>query len=104
MGKLKLHLQLAIKFVKLNAIPIKEVTQISTICDVFYHQLAFKSFITKVHKLLKLYLTIAVTTASAERNFSALKHAKFYDSVTIKSLYAPAHLQGNLNLQNISEV
>ena len=40
MEKLKLHLQLlpdAIKSVKLNGIPIKEVTRISTICDVFNH-------------------------------------------------------------------
>ena len=81
MEKLKLHLQLlpdAIKSVKLNGIPIKEVTQISTICGVFNHQPALKSFITEVHKLLKLYLTIPVTTASAQRNFSALKHVKTY--------------------------
>ena len=58
-----------------NGIPIKEVTRISTICDVFNHQPDFKSFITEVHKHLELYLTII---ASAERNFSALKHVKTY--------------------------
>ena len=55
-----------LKSVKLNGLPI---TRISTICDVFNHQPALKSFITEMHKLLKLYLTIPVTTANAERNF-----------------------------------
>ena len=67
----KLHLQLlldAIKSVKLNGIPIKEVTRISTICDVFNHQSALKSF-TEMHKLLKHFMTIPITTASAERIF-----------------------------------
>ena len=66
----------AIKSVKLNGIPVKEVTQVSTICDVFNDQPALKRFITQVHKLLKLHLTIPVITASAERNVSALKCVK----------------------------
>ena len=74
MQKLKLHLQLlpdAINLMPLDGIPIREVTQEQTICD---NQPTLKKSITEVHKLLKLYLTIPVTTASAERNFSALKH------------------------------
>ena len=54
--KLKLHLQLlpdAINSVNLNGVPIKEVTQISTICDVFNTQPTLKSFITEIHKLIK---------------------------------------------------
>ena len=54
MEKLKPHLQLhsdAIKSVKLNGIPIKEVTRISTVCDVFNHQPALKCFITELHKI-----------------------------------------------------
>ena len=57
MEKLKLHLPDVIKSVWHSN---QEVTQISTICDVFNHQPALKSFITEVHKLLKLYLTIPV--------------------------------------------
>ena len=56
MEKLKLHLQLlpnAIKSVNLNRVPIKEVTQISTICDVFNAQPTLKGFITEIHKLIK---------------------------------------------------
>ena len=50
MEKLKLHLQLlpdAIKSVDLNGVRIKEVTRMSTICDVFNAQPIFKTFITE---------------------------------------------------------
>ena len=39
---------------------------------------ALKPFLTEVHKVLKLYLTIPVTTASSEHDFSALKCIKTY--------------------------
>ena len=58
-------------FVSLDGIPIKQVTRVQTICEVFNQQQSLKTFLTEVHKLLKLYLTIPVTTASSERNFSA---------------------------------
>lgn len=34
--------------------------------------------LTEVDKLLKIFLTIPVTTATAERSFSALKRIKMY--------------------------
>ena len=81
MQKLKLQLQLlqdAIKSVPLDGIRIREVTRIQTICDVFNKESSLKKFLTEIHKLLKLYLTIPVTTASSKRSFSALKHVKTY--------------------------
>ena len=81
MQKLKLQLQLlqdAIKSVPLDGIRIREVTRIQTICDVFNKESSLKKFLTEIHKLLKLYLMIPVTTASSERSFSALKHVKTY--------------------------
>ena len=54
-------------FVSMDGIPIKQVTQVQTLCEVFNQQQSLKTFLTEVHKLLKLYLTI--TTASSERNF-----------------------------------
>ena len=37
-----------------------------------------KAMLIDVHKLLVLYLTIPVTTATAERSFSALRRIKTY--------------------------
>ena len=81
MEKLKLQLQLlpdAINSVPIDGIRIKEVTRVQTICDVFNSQPGLKNFLVEVHKLLKIYMTIPVTTSSSERNFSALKRVKTY--------------------------
>ena len=75
-------------FVSLDGIPTKQVTRVQTLCEVFNQQRSLKTFLTEVHKLLKLYLTIPVTTSSSERNFSALKRIKTYlrNSVTQQRL------------------
>ena len=73
--KLKLQLQLipdAVKLVPLDGFQIRQVTRIQTICDIFNQQSSLKKFLTEVHKLLKVHLTVPVTTAPAECNFSAL--------------------------------
>ena len=79
MEKLKLQLKLlpdAVKTVTPDGIPIRQVTRVQTLCDVLNTR--FKTLMSEVHKLLKIYLTIPVTTASSERNFSALKRIKTY--------------------------
>lgn len=81
MAKLTIHLQMlqdAIKSTPLDGILIREVTSIQTICDVFNAEPTFKKLLTEVHKLLKIYLTIPVTTSTAEQSFSALKRIKTY--------------------------
>ena len=76
MQKLNLHLQLlpdVMKSVSLDGIPIEHITRVQTICELLTPAAKLIIFCHSDHKLLKLYLTIPVTTASAERNFSALK-------------------------------
>ena len=79
----KLHIQLqmlpyAVKATPMNDIPIKRVTCIQTLCDIFNYHSSLKMLFTEVDKLLKIYLTIPVTTSTAERNFSALRRIKTY--------------------------
>ena len=79
-NKLVLHLKMlpdAIKAVPLDGMQIHEVTKVQTICDVFNKQTSFK-VMSEVHKLVLLYLTVPVTTASAECTFSGLKRIKTY--------------------------
>lgn len=81
MEKLKLQLNLlpdAVKTVSPNGIRIREVTRIHTLCDILNTQSCLKTLLSEVHKLLKIYLTIPVTTASSECNFSAPKRIKTY--------------------------
>ena len=79
-NKLVLHLKMlpdAIKAVPLDGMQIHEVTKVQTIRDVFNKQTSFK-VMSEVHKLVLLYLTVPVTTASAECTFSGLKRIKTY--------------------------
>ena len=79
--KLMVQLQLlpdAVKTTLLDGIPIKQVTRIQTLCQVFNHQSSFKTLLSEVHNLLRIYLTIPVTTSTAERSFSALRRIKTY--------------------------
>ena len=81
MEKLNLQLKLlpdAVKTISPDGIQIRQVTRIQTLCDILNTQNCLKTLLSEVHKLLKIYLTIPVTTASSERNFSALKRVKTY--------------------------
>ena len=78
MEKLSLQLQLLPDAMKGSPTKIKEVTRIRTICDILNDQPGVKNLLSEVHKVLRIYYTILVTTASAERSFSALKRIKTY--------------------------
>ncbi len=55
---------------------IKQITKISTICEILNLVDIGKQMFQEYHKLIKLYLTIPVSTATAERTFSALNRLK----------------------------
>ena len=81
MDKLIIHLEAlqdVVRSAHLDNIAIKQVTRVNTLCDIFNNQPCLKTIFTEIHTLLRLYLTIPVTTASAERSFSALKRIKTY--------------------------
>ena len=81
MDKLKIQLKMlpdAVKVTSIHGVPIKQVTCIQTSCEVFHIQPTFKILLSEIHKLLRIYLTITVTTSIAERNFSALQRIKTY--------------------------
>ncbi len=80
-SKLSLHLKMlpdAIKAVPLDGITVCEVTIVQTLFDVFNKQASFKMMLSEVHKLVLLYLTVPVTTVTAECSFSGLKRIKTY--------------------------
>ena len=55
---------------------IKQVTKVSTVCDILNTCEMGKEMFKEYHKLIKLYLTIPVTTARAEHSFSTLNRLK----------------------------
>ena len=57
-----------------QALPgVKRVTSVHTICEAMKSQDVYKSMFSELHKVLRLYLTIPITSATAERTFSTLK-------------------------------
>ena len=67
---------------------IKRVTSINTLCDVMNTCKFSKNMFSEVHRLLRVYLTIPMSSATAERTFSALRNLKNYlrSSMTQKRL------------------
>ena len=55
-----------------NSTKIKEVTSIGTVCDMMNDTSIGKVMFSEVHQLIRLYFTVPMTSATAERTFSAL--------------------------------
>ena len=56
----------------------EQVASIADITQLMNEEPILKTMLCEVDKLLKLYMTVPVTTATAERTFSALKRVKTY--------------------------
>ena len=57
---------------------LKKITKISTVCQLLNAQQIGKTMFYEYCKLITLYLTVPVTTATAERSFSVLNRIKTY--------------------------
>ena len=62
---------------------VLKVITICTICDMLQAVPMAREMFCEVDKLMRIYLTIPVTTATAERSFSALRRIKTYLRSTI---------------------
>ena len=65
-------------YVESTGSPIKMVTNIRTVCQAMNEVSGTKLLCSELHRFLKLFLTIPVTTASSERTFSAMRRLKTY--------------------------
>ena len=59
-----------------SSVAIKTVTKVATICDVLNGSLPAKKCSPQLHTLLKFYLTVPLTSTTAERTFSAMRRLK----------------------------
>lgn len=57
---------------------IKRVTMVSSVCELFETCQFPKTMLEEVHKVLLLYLTVPLSSATAERAFSSLRRLKSY--------------------------
>ena len=57
---------------------MKKVTSVAAICDAMNSNNVFKELLPAVHMLIRLYITIPITSSTSERSFSALKRLYTY--------------------------
>ena len=92
-------------------IAITQVTKVQTICDVFQEQSSLNVMLSEIHKLILIFLTVPITTATAERSFSALRRIKTYlrNSMTQQRLnhclilHVHREKTDNLNLTEVAQ-
>lgn len=58
--------------------PVREITNLHTLCEIFNNLSFSKKLLSEVYKLLRILLTVPVTTATAERTFSVLRRLKTF--------------------------
>ena len=78
---LKIQLSLVhdmIKTANSDSIPVTKATSIRTIAEAMNTSDVYKTMLSELNKLLQLYFTFPVTTATAERSFSSLRRIKTF--------------------------
>ena len=58
--------------------PIAIITNLRSLCEIMNSITSSKTMVSEVYTLLRLVLTIPVTTSTAERTFSALRRLKSF--------------------------
>jgi hypothetical protein len=97
--KLMGELKLLASFIKEVQPGLKDVTSIQTVLEVMKEKKLYKTF-SELHQLLKLYLTVPLSNATAERSFSALRRVKTY----LRSSLTQEHLNHFLILNAHREI
>ena len=110
-SQLKVQLSLLPGVIKEACPSVRKVTSIRSICDAMNAQNSFKSILSEVHKLLRLYYTIPITSATSERTFSVLRRLLTYIRSTMTEkrlnncliLHVHKDLTDNVNLTDIAK-
>ena len=109
-AKLKSQLGVLVDVIR-EALPeVKKVTSIRTICKAMTRH-AYQTMLSEVHKLLRLFLTVPITTATSERAFSTLRRLLTYLRSTMTEqrlnncmlLHVHKSLTYDLNLTEIAK-
>ena len=90
---------------------IKKVTSINTVYEVFNNCTFAKTMLSEVHKVIQIYLTVPVTSATAERSFSVLRRVKNYLRTTMTEkplnqlilLHSHKHHTDNLSMMEAAK-
>ena len=90
---------------------VKHVTTVRTVCEALNSKETYKSLFSEVHSLLRLFLTIPITSATSERSFSTLRRVCTYLRSTMTEkrlnncflLHVHKELTDKCNLQELAK-
>ena len=77
-SQLQTQLLILPQVIKLSSPNVKKITLIRTISEAMESERVHKDLLPEVHKLIRLYFTVPVTTSTSERAFSVLKRLLTY--------------------------
>lgn len=100
-----------IKTANAETVPVTKVTNVRTIASAMNASDIYKTMLSEVDKVLKIYFTFPVTTATAERSFSSLRRIKTFLRSTMTEcrlnnlflLYVHKSLTDALDLSKIAK-
>ena len=112
--RLKVHLSMLpdlIKTVYKDSVPVKKVTNLRTIAEAMEQSTIYKDMLSEVDKILKIFFTFPVTSATAERSFSSLRRLKTFLRSTMTDcrlnnlclLYIHTSRTDTINLEKIAK-
>ena len=84
--------------------PITNATKVSTLCEVMNSVSDSKDCLPQIHKLLKLYMSVPLGSATAERTFSAMRRVKSWLRSAMSSNTLNNRLFSTIHKQRIDEV
>ncbi len=64
--------------IKTDSLPVKKETNVRTIAEAMEHSAVYKDMLSEVNKVLKIFFTFPITSATAERSFSSLRRLKTF--------------------------
>ena len=70
--RLEKHLGVLVDVIHQALPEVKKVTSVRTICEAMKSP-PYRTMLSEVHKLLRLYLTMPITSSTSERAFSTLR-------------------------------
>ena len=86
------------------AIPIRKITKIDTICEIMSSKECHKECLPELHKILQLYNSVALSSATAERTFSTIRRIKTWLRSNMTANFLSNKMFANLHKERMDTI
>ena len=84
--------------------PVRQVTKVATLCEIMNNVTDMKECLPELDKLMKLYMSVPLGSATAERTFSAMRRVKSWLRSTMSSSTLNNRMFGTIQKRRMDEV